>query len=185
MRRIHVVGSTGSGKTTLARTLATRLNIAHIELDALHWEPGWVEADMEVFRPRVAQALQGDAWVVDGNYNKVRDIIWSRADTVIWLDYPLPFILWRLFWRTLRRTLTQEELWNTNRESLRNAFFSRQSLFVWVFTSRRSLWERYSQPFPPEYAHLRKVHLRSPRETAAWLGRLPAPQCVNHPSGSR
>ncbi len=172
MRRVHVVGITGSGKTTLARMLASRLHVPHIELDALHWEPGWTEPDLVVFRARVEQALQADGWVVDGNYNKVRDILWKRADTLVWLDYPMPLILWRLFWRTLRRALSRELLWNTNRESLRTAFFSRQSLFVWAFTSRRSLRERYSQPLPPEYPHLHKVHLRSPRETDAWLRRL-------------
>ena len=169
---MHVVGTTGTGKTTFARALAGRLHVPHIELDALHWEPGWVEADLAVFRLRVEHALQGDGWVVDGNYNKVRDMVWSRADTLVWLDYPMPLILWRLFWRTLRRAVTREELWNTNRESIRNAFFTRQSLFVWAFTSRRGLRERYSQPLPPEYAHLRHVHLRSPRAANAWLRRL-------------
>jgi len=89
-QRISVVGTSGSGKTTLARQIFQSIDIPHIELDALHHEPNWTEAPIDVFRKRVEQSLSGNSWVVDGNYSKVRDIVWSRADTVIWLDYPLP-----------------------------------------------------------------------------------------------
>jgi len=114
-KRISVVGTTGSGKTTFARELAQRLGVPHVELDALHWEPNWTEAPLEVFRARVDLALRGEAWVIDGNYSKVRDIIWSRADTVVWLDYALPIILWQLLKRTLKRVFIREELWGKNR----------------------------------------------------------------------
>jgi adenylate kinase family enzyme len=88
MQRISVIGATGSGKTTVARRTAEALGVPHIELDALHWEPDWEEAPLEVFRERVSDAIQGERWVVDGNYSKVRDMVWGRADTVLWLDYP-------------------------------------------------------------------------------------------------
>ncbi len=81
-QRIVVVGTTGSGKTTLAGQLSQRLAIPHIELDALHWEENWTPTSPVVFQERTAQALSGDAWVVDGNYSQVRHIIWSRADTI-------------------------------------------------------------------------------------------------------
>src|SRR5690348_17105632 len=94
--RIAVVGSTGSGKTTLARYLARRLHVTHVELDALHWDADWIPAPIPIFRERTATALGGSAWIVGGNYSKVRDIVWARADMVIWLDYPLPIILCRV-----------------------------------------------------------------------------------------
>ncbi len=100
VRRIAVIGTSGSGKTTTARTLAGRLRLLHVELDALHWDAGWSMAPLAVFRERVAQALAGDAWVVDGNYGKVRDLIWPRAELLVWLDYGLPIIFWRLLWRS-------------------------------------------------------------------------------------
>ncbi len=169
-QRINVVGVTGSGKTTLARQVAACLNVPHIELDALHWDPDWQEAPVELFRSRVSEALAAPAWTVDGNYSQARDIVWRRADTVVWLDFSLPIILVRLFKRTLRRVITQEELWNGNREDWRNAFFSRESLFLWAITTYSRRKREYPQLFKrPEYAHLTVVRLTGPRATARWL----------------
>jgi adenylate kinase family enzyme len=171
MQRISVVGTSGSGKTTLARQLAQRLGYAHIELDALHWGPEWQMPTVEGFRATVAEAIsQHEQWVIDGNYSRARDIVWARADTVVWLNYPLPLILWRLFLRTLRRTFTREELWSGNRESFRQAFFSRNSILLWAINSYPHRRREYPELFArPEYAHLQTVHLRSPRQTRSWL----------------
>ena len=172
-RRLAVVGTTGSGKTTMARRIAQRLAITHVELDALHWGPDWTPAPTEAFQERTAQALSGDAWVVDGNYSKVRDIVWSRADTVVWLDYPLPVILGQLAWRALRRVITREELWQGNRERFAAQFASRDSLFLWALRT----YPRRRREYPvllerPEYAHLNLAHLRSPRAARHWLATL-------------
>ncbi len=175
-QRIVVVGSSGSGKTTLARALAQQRAVPHIELDALNWEPNWTEAPVEVFRDRVTAALAGPTWVLDGNYSRVRDLTWGRADTVVWLDYALPRILWQLTRRTLHRAVTREEMWNGNRESLRNALLSRNSILLWMLTHYRSKRRRYEQALTdPQYAHLRIIRLRSPRATAQWLTEIAAP----------
>ncbi|MGB9723987.1 MAG: AAA family ATPase [Chloroflexia bacterium] len=169
-RRIVVVGTTGVGKTALARRLARHLGLPHIELDALNWEPGWVAASLDTFRARVAQALAGETWVVDGNYSRVRDLVWSRADTVIWLDYALPVILGRLLRRTIRRIFTREVLWAGNRETFRGGFLSRDSLFLWALRTYGRRKREYPALFQqPEYAHLTVIRLRSPRQTRRWL----------------
>ncbi|MBD1874839.1 adenylate kinase [Nodosilinea sp. FACHB-131] len=170
MRRIAIVGTTGSGKTTLARQVAQRCLLSHVELDALQWEPNWTPTEPQVFRDRVRLALSGDRWVVDGNYSAVRDIVWSRADTVVFLDYPFGLVLRRLLRRTWRRSLHQEELWNGNRETFRQSFFSRDSILVWLL---RTYWKKRKQ-YPalfrqPEYAHLATVQLRSPKAAEKWL----------------
>jgi adenylate kinase family enzyme len=173
MRRIAVIGTTGSGKTTLAHMISERLGVPHVEPDALNWEYGWKEAPIAAFRQRVAGALSAEAWVADGNYSKVRDIVWSRADILVWLDYPLPLILWRLVGRTFRRVTAQEGLWSGNRESLRTALLSRNSLLIWALkTYRRRRREYPALIRRPEYAHLTLVRLRSPEATAAWLSGL-------------
>lgn len=175
--RIAVVGTTGSGKTTVSTRLAQALGIPHIELDALHWQPNWVMTSLEVFRQRVVQAVSGPAWVSDGNYRKVRDLVWPRATTLVWLDYSLPVILCQLSRRTLARIVHRETLWNDNRETLRGTFFSRDSILLWAL---RTYWRHraeYTRLLSlPEYAHLQVIILRSPRDTQRWLSLV-----ENHP----
>ena len=171
--RIVVVGTAGSGKTTIAKWLADLIGSEHIELDALHWGPNWTEAPIETFRQRVEQALAGSTWVVDGNYHKVRDLTWGRATTLVWLDYNLPVVLWRLVWRTVGRLFKREELWNSNRETFKNAFLSRNSLFLFAISSQGRQRTAYPQVLKnSEYAHLQIIHLCSPKETNQWLERL-------------
>lgn len=174
MNRIVVIGTTGTGKTTLASLIASRLGYPHIELDAFFWQPDWKEAETPVFRERVSKALEGECWVTDGNYtSKAIDIVWPRADTLVWLDYSLPVTLWRLVVRTLGRVVTQETLWSGNRERLRTQLFTNQSLFLWALKShgqnRRNFPELLSRP---EYKHLVTVHHHSPRETQKWVKRI-------------
>lgn len=173
MRRIAVVGPTGSGKTTLAAELAKRLGVPHVELDALHWGPGWAAPDLEAFRDRVAAALAGEGWVADGNYRKVREIIWTRADTLVWLDYPLWLTLWRLLRRTVRRVGKQEVLWNGNRETWWGTLLAKDSLLRLSVQGHRRMREGYPLALQlPEYRHLRVVRLRTPQETGAWLAQV-------------
>jgi adenylate kinase family enzyme len=174
---VVVIGATGSGKSTLAERLAARLGGAYVELDALHWEPHWTEAAPDVFRERVARATVGPRWVVAGNYRAVRDIVWPRADTLVWLDYPFPLVLRRLTVRTVRRAVTREVLWNDNREHLLDhcRLWSETSLFNWLF---KTYWT-YRREFPtlfiqPAHAHLRIVRLRRPRDAEAWLAGVAA-----------
>lgn len=160
----------GAGKTTLARRLEERLALPRVELDALHWDPGWRQASAEVLRTRVEEALAGPAWVVDGNYGAVRDIVWRRAELLVWLDYPLPLVLWRLLRRTLRRALTREVLWNGNRERLVANFASRDSLFLWAIQTDAKRRREYTREVQaPEHQHLTVVRLGGPRATATWL----------------
>ncbi|HEX6473826.1 MAG TPA: adenylate kinase [Candidatus Limnocylindria bacterium] len=169
-RRVNVVGTSAAGKTTFARALASRLAVPHVELDALHWEREWTEAPDAVLRERVTRATDGDAWVVDGNYSAVRDIVWGRAQAVVWLDFPLRTVLWRYTTRTQRRIRTGEELWagTGNRERLSMHLLSRDSLLWWILSTYR----RRRREYPPLLAsnpQLASVRLRSAPEADAWL----------------
>ena len=174
-RRVVVIGTTSSGKSTLAEQLAERLDMKFIELDALHWEPNWQGAPPEVFRARVEKALQAERWVVAGNYHVVRDLVWPKAEAVIWLDYSL----WRIFWQLTRRTFarwwTQELLWGTNRENLLIHFklWSQESLFHWLF---KTYWrKKHEIPIllsQPEHQHLKLIRFTHPKERDAWFRNL-------------
>jgi adenylate kinase family enzyme len=170
--RISVVGTIGAGKTTIARQISQRLNIPHIELDSLHWEPNWVEAPVWLFRERVTRAVSADSWVADGNYHQVRDIVWGRADTVVWLDYRLTTILLRLAQRTLKRIFTRERLWNANVERL-SGLLSRDSVFWWAFKTykpRKKIYPRLLGQH--EYSGLSVVRLESPKGADYWISKL-------------
>ena len=175
MRRVVVGGSTGAGKSTFARSLAARMGVPVIELDAIRHGPNWTELPDDEFRARVGERTAADAWLVDGNYSMIRDVTWSRADTLIWLDYPLRTVMWRLFRRTNRRVFRQEVLWNGNRERFANAYLSRESLYLWVL---RSYWRR-RRNWPlllaePRHAHLAVLRFRRPQEAERWLAGIPA-----------
>jgi len=163
-RRVVVVGTSGSGKTTLGRRLATILEVPHIELDALHWEPDWTEAADGVLAARLADALTAapDGWVVDGNYlTKTESLTWAATDTVVFLDFPLPVVLGRLTRRSVRRARTQEELWSGNRERLA-MLVSRDSLLWWAVKTHGRNRRRYSaRMHDAAWTHLEIVRLRS------------------------
>jgi adenylate kinase family enzyme len=174
MNCVAIVGTTGSGKSTLGERLAARIGGAFVDLDALNWGPGWTPAPVPLFRERTAAALSGERWAVAGNYREVRAIVWGRADSLVWLDYPLPFVLWRLLRRTARRVATQEELWGGNRERLRAQFASRDSLFLYaVKTHYRRRREYPADLAKPEYTHLRVLRFRRPGEVERWLDGWP------------
>ncbi|HEY3313453.1 MAG TPA: hypothetical protein VGK00_17575 [Anaerolineales bacterium] len=175
-RRIIVIGVTGAGKSTLAERLARQFNLVFVELDALHWLPGWQELPDDQFRACVEQATLAPGWVVAGNYSAARDITWPRAEAVIWLDYPLWTVFWRLWRRTWRRWWTRELLWGSNYENLWPQFklwAPQESLFGWLFKTYGRRKREYPLLFAlPEYAHLQVIRLCTPRETDEWLARL-------------
>lgn len=178
-RRVSVVGSTGTGKTTCARQLAAVLRVPHVELDALAWEPNWTLADVETLQTRVRDATRVDRWVVDGNYGGrgVRQIVWDMADTIVWLDFSLMLILRRLWTRTNSRIRDQKELWpgTGNRESFRGAYLSRESMYWWAVKTYRLRRRNYEALFAlPQYAHITRLRFRTPAEADRWLERLRA-----------
>ena len=173
VERISIVGSPGAGKTWLAGQLAQRLSVDHIELDAIFHQPGWQPLADDLFTSRVTAAIDSLRWIVDGNYSRVaRPIVWSRADTVVFLDLPKATVMRALLRRTVRRSWRREELWNGNRERFRNLVKSEKedNILLWAWTQ----FDRYRQTYreamsDPDYAHLEFVHLRSRADVAAWL----------------
>lgn len=171
-QRIVIVGTTGSGKTTLACRSAQVIGGRHIELDALYHDTGWVPADPDVFRARVRAAIAGqERWVTCGGYRgHVREITWPLADQIVWIDLPFRVTFSRMMRRTILRIGRGEELWNGNRESLRNTFASRDSLLLFAVQHRNKYREQYPEALSdPALAHVSTVRLRRQRDVTAWL----------------
>lgn len=173
IRRVSVVGSSGSGKTAFAVQLSARLGVPHIELDAIWWGPNWTHLDAETFARRVDTATEADAWVCDGNFSAVRPIVLDRADTVVWLDLPLRTCLARMLRRTACRIRSGEQLWAGNRESWREVFVGREALFWWLVSQHRRKRRDYEARFgavDPET--LRVFRFRTSKEADRWLAGL-------------
>lgn len=177
--RICIVGNSGSGKSRLARRVAARLDLPHLELDALNHRAGWQEAPVSEFRAAVAATLatfesERGGWVVDGNYRaRVGDLL--DADTYVWLDYPRRLVMSRVLRRTLGRLLTRRALWNGNRERWR-AVTSRDpstNIVLWSWT-QHDAYRRDYQRQSAQDTGARWVRLRAPAETEQWLRQLPA-----------
>ena len=170
MRKVAVVTSaSGAGGTTVGREIATRLDLPFHELDALFWQPDWTEPEREEFRERVAEIVATESWVIDGSYQSwIDQLVLGRADVVVWLDLPTRVWLPRLVRRTVSRARSGEELWDGNRESLRNAFASRDSLILFSLRHYRGRRRRY----PERFADYDLVRLRSQADVDGFLRSL-------------
>lgn len=168
MRRIAITGASGSGKTTLASRLARKLGLRHVEVDALHFGPNWKEATPDELRAKMRPLLEEERWVVDSLYRgKLGDMVPLAADTIVWIDLPLPITLARLMRRTLPRIFLRKQLWAGNRESFRGAFVGRESLFGWAIHRHAEL--RRSIPGLARELNKTLVHLRSQRAIDRFL----------------
>ena len=175
-RRIHVVGNTSAGKSTLASQLAETLGADFVELDALNWLPGWVglnATNPAEFERRIAEATRGEAWVVAGAYSTFSEkVFWDRLETVIWLDLPLPLVLFRVIRRSWRRWRSKELLWGTNYERFfpQLAVWRKEASLVWwaVTQQKRKRHAMLAKMADPRWAHVRFVRLTSTREIEAF-----------------
>jgi energy-coupling factor transporter ATP-binding protein EcfA2 len=148
MQRILVAGSTGAGKTTLARALAE-----HLAQD-------------------VSTIISGPCWIFDSfGYPQVRDPLWSRADTIVWLDYTRSVVMRRVLRRSAARMLLRRQIFGGNVETVASWFSaSHPAWWAWAqYTARRA--EIASRCASAQFAPLDVFRLTSPRVATEWLGR--------------
>ncbi|MEP6608640.1 MAG: shikimate kinase [Burkholderiaceae bacterium] len=169
MQRIIVFGASGSGKTTLGCWVAKQLEFPFIDLDDVYWNPGWVASTTAKFRAAVDDIARGSHWVIAGNYSQARDLLWPRADTLIWLDIPLLQVLWRTTARAWRQSRSGELICNGNRQALSALIRGPDSLLG--YTLRTYHARRLELPNIlrlPQHCHARVIHLRHVSEVSAW-----------------
>jgi hypothetical protein len=173
VQRVVVIGASGSGKTTLGRWLGAEFSLPFTDLDDVFWRPGWRQAPIPQFRRDVEAVTRQRRWAIAGNYSEVRDLVWPRADTLVWLDLPLPLVLWRTTRRVLRQSISGESICNGNRQQLKALVFGTDPLLGYTlrtYPERRRVWPQFLAA--PEHAHLRVLRLQSRAEVAAWQRQL-------------
>jgi adenylate kinase family enzyme len=168
-QRLALVGASGSGKTTLGRWAAQHLGLPFTDLDDVFWRPGWQKAPLDVFRAEVDRLTSQPRWVLAGNYSSARDLIWPRADTLLWLDLPLALTLWRSSVRVWRQTRSREPICNGNRQTLSALFFGRDPLLWYAIKTvpvRRREWPLLLAA--PEHRHLNIARMKSAAAVRRW-----------------
>jgi adenylate kinase family enzyme len=167
--KIYIIGSSCSGKTTLARNIAEKLAITHIELDQLWWLPNWQERDIAEFKKLVETKLNDEPdWVIDGNYRRVRDLIMPQADQIIWLNLPFCILFWRSITRTISRSITHKSVCNGNYERL-SALLSSDGMPAWVIRTWK-LRRDYGNNL--QATDNRVIELKTQKEINTFLERL-------------
>jgi adenylate kinase family enzyme len=175
MRKIIIIGTTGSGKTTLANSISKKLGIPHIQLDHLFWKPNWQQSTDEEFLSKIKKELSpNETWIVDGNYARTNHLTWNDADTVIWIDLPFFLTFYQNFKRSVIRAITRQELWEGtgNKESFLK-MFSKDSILLWLIKTYGSNKKRYViRISDPTYSHINFHRLCSRKEMKAFVENL-------------
>lgn len=185
--RIAVIGNTSAGKSTLAARLAAAIGGVHVELDALYWLPDWTHSETADFQAKIQAAIEGQPrWASSGNYiTRGQPILWPQADTVVWLDMPLPTILRRVVTRSWQRHRGGELLWGTNTEdfwSHLKLWNTEESLIAFAIRYHRTKQRQFIAEFhDPRWAHLRKYRLRSPEAVERFASRVERESSVSQP----
>jgi adenylate kinase family enzyme len=149
--------------------LARTLGIRHVEIDGLHHGPNWESCGEEVLRERVIAATEGEDWVTDSTYHSMLgDLVVRRAEVLVWLDLPVPLVMWRLLRRTHVRNRDQVELWNGNVEP-----GWRESVGYLIWPALKSAF-RNRRTFPSLYATVHMRRLRSDRDVRAFVQSIQA-----------
>jgi len=179
LKRVVVIGTGGSGKTTFAYQLVQLMQVKHIELDAIFWLPKWIPRPRDEFRMLVTEAVAADQWVLDGNYGEARDIVWSNATTLIWLKYPWHVVFYRALRRLEHCVFDKQVLYAGNYEPFHFAFRRVISILFWFKICRRhKRLARLLQEY--KYKHLQIFVFRAPGEADRFLAQVKKATEMNH-----
>jgi hypothetical protein len=165
-KRILVIGASGSGKSTYAQMAADKLNLTYIATDPFYWDIDWQLVPDAVVRERVAEALQHPDWVMDGNFDDLRELVWQQADCILWLNLPFLTVLYRVITRNLRWWVTKEAVWSGNRMTLKHGISG-------VRHAMKSYWKK-KRDYPAWLQEVPNVIIFSTsRQGRKWLEDLP------------
>lgn len=175
--KIVIMGSTGVGKTTLGKQLSTQLDIPFVELDNLFWLEDWQGRSKSEFQDIVGAYASTESWIMDGNYESVRTIIWSEADTLIWLDYSFSVVFYRLVKRILLRAISKEVVCGNNIDNgwVHLKLWSKDSLINWLFQTYWKRKEEMPRMIANDGSHLRVIRISCQKDLDVLLNSLLTP----------
>ncbi len=177
MKKINVIGTSGSGKSHFSRLLAEKLGIPYIEMDAVFWLPNWNHLATQDFLNELKPMLEQEAWVLDGNQSKTNHLKWQYVDTIIWLDFTFLLTFKQILLRSFNRAYTKQEIWagTGNNESFKRNFFSSRSVVLWMLQNYWKTKRKYTKLFASELAnHVELVRITSPNQAELFLADLGA-----------
>lgn len=172
MKRINVIGTSGSGKSYFSHRLAQKLDFPCIEMDAVFWLPNWEHLETEDFLIKLQALMEQEVWVLDGNQSKTNSLKWQYVDTVIWLDYSFFHTFKQIFMRSFKRSWSKQEIWEGtgNKESFRRNFFSSESVILWMLQNYWKTKHKYAKLFASELANnVTLVRFKSPKQAELFL----------------
>lgn len=176
LKRINVVGTTGVGKTTFSKKMASLLNQAYIEMDQVFWGANWKKPTNRDFYDNLKSFLDNTpSFVLDGNYTKTTALKWAYTETVIWLNLPLNLTLWQLLKRSFKRVLLRKEIWpgTGNKESLYQHLFTTDSIFYWLFKTFKGNQIKYNfEMNSKQWSHIQFIELTSNHEMNLFIAAL-------------
>ncbi|NHC03588.1 adenylate kinase [Acinetobacter sp. 187] len=180
MKRINVVGTSASGKSTFSKVLAQQLNLTYIELDDLFWLDDWQESSDQAFFKKLQQKIDQapNGYVIDGNYTRTKHIKWQDIDTIIWLDLPFHVNVYRAVKRAIYRAVSKQKLWNSsNNQETFKKLFSRESIILWMMKTHRKNRKQYLEMMQSnEWSHIHWIRLRSVNDIHHFLEKYHKPK---------
>lgn len=175
LRKINVIGTSGSGKSTFSQQLAKKMDATYVEMDALHWKANWVESTNDELFAKLKPKLKSERWVLDGNYRKTIPIKWREVDAVIWLDYSFTLTLFRAVKRAINRACSGRELWpgTGNVETFSRLLLSKDSIVLWTIQTYLHNRRKHQAMMKDErYSNIRFMVFRSPKQAQQFIQSL-------------
>lgn len=172
MKKINVIGTSGSGKSHFSKRLAKKLDIPYIEMDAILWQPDWQQLENAAFLLAIQEIVSQPSFVLDGNHSKTSSIKWSAIDTIIWLDLGFWRTFLQVLMRSIKRAHTQQEIWEGtgNKESFRRNFFTSKSVILWMLKNYWKTKSKYRILFKEKSSsNITLVRLTSRADVEAFL----------------
>lgn len=171
-KRTIIFGSTGIGKTTMVKQIADAFSLPVIDIDTLRREAGKSASPEETFLHLVSESVKSDIWVIDGSYTSAQDIVWPRAEAIVWLDFSFWVSLSRLIKRSLYRIFIRKKSEKPVKGRYQPAGERTSNYLRAIFTGRQRRKRYFATLYSSKYAHLHVIRLSSPEDAAMWLDLL-------------